>query len=115
MSFRCDSRTLLRLEWPRLAECLAGQAATQRGAEACRADLFQPTKAAVRERQAETTEARRLVDAGFGNRILFGSDASLEDGIEAILEADFLTNQQKQDILCNNAARFLRLDDAICL
>lgn len=57
---------------------------------------------------------RRLVDAGFGDRILFGSDASLTDGVEAILEADFLTRQQKEDILCNNAARFLRLGEAIC-
>lgn len=57
---------------------------------------------------------RRLVDAGFADRILFGSDASLSDGIDAILEADFLTGQQKRDILCGNAARFLRLDEEIC-
>lgn len=57
---------------------------------------------------------QRLVDAGFSNRILFGSDASVAEGIDAILEADFLTEQQKRDILCNNAARFLRLDKGIC-
>jgi len=57
---------------------------------------------------------RRLVDAGFDDRILFGSDASLQEGIDAILEADFLTERQKRDILCNNAARFLRLDASIC-
>ncbi len=57
---------------------------------------------------------RRLVDAGFGDRILFGSDGSLREGIDAILEADFLTEDQKQDILCDNAARFLRLDETIC-
>jgi hypothetical protein len=57
---------------------------------------------------------RRLVDAGFADRILFGSDNLLEEGINAIHEADFLTEQQKRDILCNNAARFLRLDEAMC-
>lgn len=57
---------------------------------------------------------RRLVRAGFADRILFGSDADLGVGISAILEADFLTEQQKRDILCNNAARFLRLDPQTC-
>jgi hypothetical protein len=57
---------------------------------------------------------RRLVEAGFARRILFGSDADLAQGIDAILEADFLTEQQKRDILCNNAARFLRLGEAPC-
>ena len=56
----------------------------------------------------------RLVRAGFGDRILFGSDASLQDGINAILDADFLTESQKRDILCNNAARFLRLVESTC-
>jgi predicted TIM-barrel fold metal-dependent hydrolase len=55
-----------------------------------------------------------LVEAGFGDRILFGSDGSLEEGVDAILEAEFLTGQQKQDILCNNAAQFLRLKEEIC-
>jgi hypothetical protein len=57
---------------------------------------------------------RRLVDAGFGQRILFGSDSPIGTGIDAVLEADFLSDQQKRDILCNNAARFLRLDEATC-
>ncbi len=39
---------------------------------------------------------------------------SLEEGVAAILEADFLTDQQKRDILCNNAARFLRLGEEVC-
>jgi len=30
--------------------------------------------------------------------------------VEAIESADFLTGEQKRDILYNNAARFLRLD-----
>ncbi len=57
---------------------------------------------------------RRLVRAGLADRILFGSDGSLEEGVAAILEADFLTDQQKGDILCGNAARFLRLEEGIC-
>lgn len=57
---------------------------------------------------------KRLVDAGFSDRIMFGSDGSLEEGINAIVEAEFLTMQQKRDILCNNAARFLRLDENVC-
>jgi hypothetical protein len=56
----------------------------------------------------------RLVRAGFAHRILFGSDASLSEGIAAILEADFLTDQERRQILCDNAARFLRLDEATC-
>ncbi len=59
---------------------------------------------------------RGLVEAGFGKRIMFGSDASLWPetlaiAIEAVESADFLTEAQKRDILYNNAARFLRLDE----
>ncbi|MBO9634291.1 MAG: amidohydrolase family protein [Chitinophagaceae bacterium] len=58
----------------------------------------------------------RLVNAGFGKRIMFGSDnmiwpGAIEAGIQRITEADFLTNDQKRDILFNNAARFLRLTE----
>lgn len=60
---------------------------------------------------------KALVEAGFGNRILFGSDQmvwpeAIERSIEAIEQAPFLTPAQKRDILYNNAARFLRLDAA---
>ena len=34
--------------------------------------------------------------------------------IDAILEADFLTDEQKAGILCTNAAEFLRLGEDIC-
>lgn len=59
---------------------------------------------------------RDLVEAGFGKRIMFGSDFpdQLVAGVDAIMAADFLTAEQKADILCNNAARFLRRDPAIC-
>lgn len=55
---------------------------------------------------------RRIVEAGFGDRVMYGSDVGLNDfgsGIRAVLEADFLSEAQKRDILYNNAARFLRL------
>ena len=57
---------------------------------------------------------QRLVDAGFGNRIMFGSDEmvwpdAVSAAIDTIQNAPFLTKQQKRDILYNNAARFLRL------
>ena len=60
---------------------------------------------------------RRLVDAGFGDRIMFGSDqmvwpGAIAQAIEAVESADFLTESQKDDIFFNNAARFLRLSDA---
>ena len=57
-----------------------------------------------------------LVDAGFGERILFGSDQMvwpgvIERSIAVIEEAPFLSEGQKRDILYNNAARFLRLSE----
>eukprot|EP01089_Gocevia_fonbrunei_P003047 TRINITY_DN12906_c0_g1_i1.p1 TRINITY_DN12906_c0_g1~~TRINITY_DN12906_c0_g1_i1.p1 ORF type:complete len:123 (-),score=15.96 TRINITY_DN12906_c0_g1_i1:63-431(-) len=59
---------------------------------------------------------RRIFEAGFGKRVMFGSDQmnwpeTIEVGLEAINTADFLDTQQKRDILYNNAARFLRLSD----
>lgn len=57
---------------------------------------------------------RELVEAGYSDRIMFGSDQMIwpgviEPAIAAIEEAPFLTARQKRDILYNNAARFLRL------
>ncbi len=56
----------------------------------------------------------RIVEAGFGKRVMFGSDQmiwpdAVECGINAIETAGFLTENQKRDILYHNAARFLRL------
>lgn len=55
-----------------------------------------------------------LVDAGYADRIMFGSDQIIWPGpidaaIKSIEEAPFLSEQQKRDIFYNNAARFLRL------
>ncbi|NNJ89175.1 MAG: amidohydrolase family protein [Eudoraea sp.] len=57
-----------------------------------------------------------LVDAGFGKRIMFGTDSmiwvdTIDDAIAAINSADFLSMEQKEDIFYNNAARFLNLTD----
>lgn len=62
-------------------------------------------------------QLRRLVDAGFARRILWGSDQMIWPGaipvaIETIEGAPFLTEAQKRDILYHNAARFLRLGEA---
>ena len=57
-----------------------------------------------------------IVDAGFGKRVMFGSDQmvwpeTIGRSIAVINEAPFLSEEQKRDILFNNAARFLRLTE----
>lgn len=57
----------------------------------------------------------RLVEAGFEDRVMFGTDQMEWPGLMAysisiIQNADYLTPKEKRDILYNNAARFLRLD-----
>lgn len=57
----------------------------------------------------------RLVRAGHGDRVMFGSDQMIwpgiiEASIEVVESAD-LTKAQKRNIFYNNAARFLRFDD----
>jgi predicted TIM-barrel fold metal-dependent hydrolase len=59
-------------------------------------------------------QLRKLIDAGFGNRVMFGSDQMawpgvIEPAIAIVEEAPFLSDEQKRDIFYNNAARFLRL------
>jgi predicted TIM-barrel fold metal-dependent hydrolase len=60
---------------------------------------------------------KTFIRAGLGKRLMFGSDQmywpeKIGEGIEAIKEASFLSDEQKRDILYNNAARFLRLAGA---
>ena len=60
------------------------------------------------------TYLRRLVEAGFGKRIMFGSDQmvwpeTIGMAVEGIESAAFLTEEQKRDIFHNNAVRFFRL------
>ncbi len=55
-----------------------------------------------------------LVEAGFGDRIMFGTDQgiwpqTIEVAIASVEDAPFLDAGQKRDILYNNAARFLRV------
>ncbi|MEE4297837.1 MAG: amidohydrolase family protein [Pseudomonadales bacterium] len=58
-----------------------------------------------------------LVDAGFGGRIMFGSDQMnwpglITPAIDVIRESPYLTDAEKEAILWSNAVRFLKLDDA---
>ncbi len=57
---------------------------------------------------------RGITEAGFGKRVMFGSDQMvwpgvIERSIAVIEGAPFLSKAQRRDILYNNAARFLRL------
>ncbi|MBL0916033.1 MAG: amidohydrolase family protein [Sphingopyxis sp.] len=57
---------------------------------------------------------RELVEAGYGDRIMFGSDQMIwpgviEASVRTIEEAPFLNERQKRNMFYNNAARFLRL------
>lgn len=59
---------------------------------------------------------RAIVDAWFGNRVMFGSDQmiwpqAIELAIRAVEEAPFLSARQRRAILYDNAARFLRLSE----
>jgi predicted TIM-barrel fold metal-dependent hydrolase len=58
---------------------------------------------------------RTLVEAGYGRRIMFGSDQmvwpeAFAMALKAVNDCAFLSPDQKSDILYHNAARFLRLE-----
>lgn len=58
---------------------------------------------------------QRLVEAGFEDRVMFGTDQLqwpklMGYSIGIIQNADYLTPDEKRDILYNNAVRFLRLN-----
>jgi len=58
---------------------------------------------------------RELMRAGFGQRLLFGSDQmfwpeAIGMAVEGIESAPFLTKEEKRNIFYNNAARFLKLE-----
>lgn len=58
---------------------------------------------------------KRMIDAGFIDRIMFGSDQmewpeAIAKAIEAVDSAPFLSATQKHAIFYGNAARFLRLE-----
>lgn len=57
---------------------------------------------------------RRLVDGGYTDRIMFGSDQmvwpqTIGMSVDAVEEASFLSEEQQQAIFYDNAATFLRL------
>jgi predicted TIM-barrel fold metal-dependent hydrolase len=59
---------------------------------------------------------KTLMRAGMGKRLMFGSDQmiwpeAIGMAIDNVNAADFLTDDQKRDILYGNAARFLRLPE----
>lgn len=60
----------------------------------------------------------RIVRAGLLNRVMYGSDQGsfpemIERSIQRIQATPFLSEEQKRDILYNNAARFLRLSEEV--
>lgn len=62
-------------------------------------------------------QLRKFIDAGFGTRVMFGSDQGdwpdvIEPAIVIVEEAPFLIAEQRRDIFYNNAARFLRFSEA---
>jgi uncharacterized protein len=59
---------------------------------------------------------KRMITAGLGDRIMFGSDQmtwpeAIGQSIEAYREADYLTDAQRRAIFFDNAVRFFRWTD----
>ena len=62
---------------------------------------------------------RRLVEAGFAKRIMFGSDQmvwpdAIDRAVATVEAAPSLSDEQRRDIMCRNAMRFLRLEASVC-
>lgn len=67
-------------------------------------------------KEAFYTALKELVEAGFGKRIMFGTDQmiwpeAISIAVRTVNEASFLSEEEKRDILYNNAARFLELSE----
>jgi len=67
-------------------------------------------------KEAFLNTLQQLMDAGFGKRIMFGTDQMLWPGaisiaVRTVKEVAFLSEEEKRDILYNNAARFLELSE----
>jgi DNA mismatch repair protein MutS2 len=107
VTFRASDATLARLEWPRLLELLAAQAASARGAEALRALDFPATHSGARERLAETSEARRLLDAG--SEPPFGGIADLRALLAELVRGRMLSARELVQVAATlEASRRLR-------
>lgn len=104
---------IMHAGWPMLDETLAMlQAYPNLYVDVAWIDWYIP-------REEFYTYLKRLVQAGFAQRIMFGSDQmqwpqSIGMGIERIESAPFLGESQKRDILCNNAARFFKFEPSVC-
>ena len=62
------------------------------------------------------TYLKRIVEAGFGDRVMYGSDQmvwpdAVSLSIDRINRASYLTESQKRDLFFNNAVRFFRWSD----
>ena len=69
-------------------------------------------------KKAFYTALQQLMDAGFGKRIMFGSDQmiwpeAISISVKTVKEAPFLSESEQRDILYNNAARFLELSPSV--
>jgi DNA mismatch repair protein MutS2 len=103
----CEPAALERLEWPRLAEHLARLASTARGAELCRAEPFQATRAGAVERLAQTSEARALVDSG--DEPPFGGASDLSGALAELALGRWLPGAELARVLASlEAARRVR-------
>jgi hypothetical protein len=98
--------------WPRLDEMMALLYAHPN----VYVDVAGLQSPAITPRAGYLWYLQRLVDSGFAGRIMFGSDfpGHVESGIQTIVDATFLSVEQKAGILCGNAARFLRLSASVC-
>lgn len=77
------------------------------------ADLSMIDVASAYPREQFHDYLRALIRAGFGARLMYGSDAAgpgtIAASIDGITSASFLSDAEKRKILCDNAARFFRL------
>ena len=103
---------VMHVGWPRLDEMMALLYAHPN----VYVDVAGLQSPAITPRAGYLWYLQRLVEAGFAGRIMFGSDFpdQVESGIQAIVGATFLSADQKADLLCGNAARFLRLAASVC-
>lgn len=101
---------LMHAGWPYIEETIAMMYIYPE----LRADIGVLSWALPREAFHDTL--RRLIDAGLGDRLLFGTDQMMWPGavglaIETIEAVPFLSEEQTRAILYDNAARFLELSE----
>ena len=77
------------------------------------ADLSKISDGTAYPREQFHDYLRALLRADLGRRLMYGSDAAgpeaIRPSIEGITSAAFLSESQRRDILCDNAARFFRM------